>query len=107
MKASFGPGKSFPLGATVYSDGVNFSLFSKNSTVMELLLFDKADDLEPACVISLDPKRNRTFYYWHIFIPAIKPGQLYGYRAYGPFEPRTGLRFDSDKLLLDPYGRGV
>ena len=100
-------GQSFPLGATVYPDGVNFSLFSKNSTAMELLLFDAVDDPQPAQIIPFDPKRNRTFYYWHIFVPHLKPGQLYGYRADGPFEPHRGFRFDGEKLLLDPYGRGV
>jgi glycogen operon protein len=100
-------GKSFPLGATSYPTGVNFSVFSKNCTTMELLLFDHADDGQPSRVIPLHPKRNRTFYYWHVFVPGLKPGQLYGYRAHGPFEPHKGFRFDGQKLLLDPYGRGV
>ncbi len=100
-------GKSFPLGATVYPDGVNFSVFSKNSTAMELLLFDDVDHAKPDRVIPLDPRLNRTFYYWHIFVPGLRPGQLYGYRAYGPYRPSQGLRFDGEKLLLDPYGRAV
>ena len=69
-------GRSFPLGATVYSDGVNFSIFSKNATAMDLLLFDAVDDAQPARVISLDPRANRTFHYWHVVVPDIKPGQL-------------------------------
>ncbi|MGR9107903.1 MAG: glycogen debranching enzyme, partial [Gammaproteobacteria bacterium] len=101
------PGKSFPLGATVYPDGVNFSVFSKNCTALTLLLFDQADDAQPSRVIPLHPERNRTFYYWHVFVPDVKAGQLYGYRADGPFEPQKGFRFDGEKLLLDPYGRGV
>lgn len=100
-------GKSFPLGATVYPDGVNFSIYSKNCTVMELLLFDHVDHPKPARVISLDPRKNRTFHYWHVFVPGLGPGQLYGYRAHGPFEPHIGLRFDAHKLLLDPHGRCV
>jgi glycogen operon protein len=100
-------GKSFPLGATVYPDGVNFSVFSKNATGVDLLLFDRVDDPKPVRVISLDPRKNRTYHYWHCLVPAIRPGQIYGYRAAGPFEPENGLRFDPEKVLLDPYGRGV
>jgi glycogen operon protein len=107
MSPELGPGKSFPLGATVYPDGVNFSIFSKNSTALELLLFDDVDASQPDRIICLDPRRNRTFYYWHIFVPDLRPGQLYGYRAYGPYQPSRGLRFDGDKLLLDPYARAV
>lgn len=107
MTAAIRPGQSFPLGATVYPEGVNFTVFSKNCTAVTLLLFDAVDDPEPARLISLDPNQNRTFYYWHIFVPELKPGQLYGYRVAGPFEPEQGLRFDGDKVLLDPYGRGV
>jgi isoamylase len=100
-------GKSFPLGATVYPDGVNFSVFSKHSTAVELLLFDRPDDAEPADAILLDPRTHRTYHYWHIFLPDLRPGQLYAYRVHGPFEPQNGHRFDPDKILLDPYGRGV
>jgi isoamylase len=100
-------GTSCPLGATVHRNGVNFSVFSKNSTRVELLLFDHADHVKPAIVIPLDPWRNRTYHYWHVFIPDLQPGQIYGYRAFGPFEPERGLRFDPDKILLDPYGRAV
>ena len=107
MAAQIKPGQSFPLGATVYAEGVNFSLFSKNCTGVELLLFETVDDPEPVRVISLDPNQNRTFYYWHVFVPALKPGQIYGYRVHGPFELQQGFRFDGEKVLLDPYGRGV
>ncbi len=100
-------GKSFPLGATMYPEGVNFSLYSKNSMALELLLFDDVDDSKPARVIKLDPQLNRTFHYWHVFVPGLKPGQMYAYRAYGPFDPKRGHRFDAQKVLLDPYGRGV
>jgi glycogen operon protein len=102
-----GPGKSFPLGATVYPDGVNFCVYSKNSTALELLLFDHVDDPRPASVISLDMRENRTFHYWHVFVSGLEPGQLYGYRAHGPYDPRRGHRFDPTKVLLDPYGRAV
>ncbi len=99
-------GQSYPLGATVVADGVNFSVFSKNATGMELLLFDEVTDPN-ARVITLDPVKNRTFHYWHVSVPGLKPGQLYGYRALGPFEPQRGLRFDPNKVLLDPYARAV
>jgi len=107
MDADALPGQSFPLGATVYPGGVNFCVFSKNCEAMELLLFEDADDARPARLIRLDPKRNRTYYYWHVFVPGIGAGQLYGYRAYGPFAPSRGYRFDGAKVLLDPYARAV
>ena len=102
-----GPGKSYPLGATVYPDGVNFSVYSKSSTALELLLFDHVEDPRPARVITLDSKAHRTFHYWHVFVAGLKPGQVYGYRVHGPFEPEEGHRFDPTKVLLDPYGRAV
>jgi len=107
MTATMVPGRSFPLGATLSSDGVNFCVFSKNSTLIELLLFNHVDDTKPATIISLDSWRNRTYHYWHVFVPGLRPGQIYGYRAHGPFEPQRGLRFDPEKILLDPYGRAV
>lgn len=107
MSADVLPGRSFPLGATVYPDGVNFCLFSKHATAIELLLFDAPDDPEPARVIALDPKQHKAFYYWHIFVPKIGAGQVYAYRAYGPFDPDKGHRFDGSKVLLDPYTRVV
>ncbi len=100
-------GKSDPLGATVYPEGVNFSVFSKSSNKLELLLFESEDDPQPLRVIPLDPAKNRTYHYWHIFVPGVKPGQIYGYRAHGPSEPQRGFRFDPAKVLLDPYGKGV
>ena len=105
--APISAGASFPLGATVSRDGVNFSLFSKSSTAVELLLFDGVDADKPAQVLSLDPRKNKTYHYWHILVPGLKAGQLYGYRVTGPFEPHRGLRFDPQKVLLDPYGRAV
>jgi isoamylase len=100
-------GRSFPLGATLYPEGVNFSVFSKGSEGMQLLLFDRVDDAKPSHVIQLDRRTNRTYYYWHLFVPGITAGQLYAFRASGPFYPERGLRFDPDKVLLDPYGKCV
>ncbi|MBX9623678.1 MAG: glycogen debranching protein GlgX [Gemmataceae bacterium] len=96
-----------PLGATVLDGGANFSLYSRTATGVELLLFDRADDAKPARAVALDPVANRTYHYWHTFVPGVKPGQLYGYRVHGPADPARGLRFDADKVLLDPYARGV
>jgi isoamylase len=107
MNQSENAGKASPLGATVESNGVNFSLYSRDASGIELLLFDREDDEQPARSISLDPFANRTYHYWHVFVPGLQAGQLYGYRVYGPFEPYQGMRFDSSKVLLDPYCRGV
>jgi isoamylase len=106
-KGKEGKGRSFPLGASVVPGGVNFSLFSRNASGVELLFFDAEDDARPARVITIDPVANRTYHYWHVFVRDVRPGQLYGYRAQGPFDPARGLRFDAAKVLLDPYGRGV
>ena len=100
-------GSCSPLGATPSDDGVNFSVFSKHATGVQLLLFDRVDDPRPARIIRLDPAVNRTYHYWHVFVPGIRPGQLYGYRVEGPFDPAAGMRFDPAKVLMDPYGRGV
>jgi len=100
-------GASAPLGASVTADGVNFSVFSKRATGIDLLLFEHVDDEKPASVIHVHLASNRTYHYWHVFVPALKAGQIYGYRVYGPFEPSKGFRFDATKVLLDPYGRAV
>ncbi len=91
----------------MYPDGVNFSIFSKNATSVELLLFDDQDDRKPSRIISLDASHHRTFYYWHVFVTGIGHGQLYGYRVHGPYSPELGFRFDGQKVLLDPYTRSV
>jgi glycogen operon protein len=101
------PGKSFPLGASLVAAGANFSMFSKHATAVQLLLFDHADDARPSRVIDLDPRTQRTYHYWHAFVPGIRAGQLYGYRVNGPFAPERGVRFDGEKVLLDPYAKCV
>ena len=100
-------GRSAPLGATPCRGGVNFSLFSRYATGVELLFFDRADDGRPSRVIRIDPAANRTYHYWHTLVPGVKPGQIYGYRVAGLSDPAQGLRFDPAKVLLDPYGLGV
>jgi isoamylase len=101
------PGMSAPLGATVQPGGVNFSVYSKNAEAVDVLLFDSVEASKPARVISLDPRKHRTYHYWHVFVPGLISGQLYGFSAVGPFKPELGLRFDGTRVLLDPYGKGV
>ncbi len=100
-------GRSAPLGATVCPGGVNFSVFSRGASGVELLLFDGEDDARPTRVIPIDPAANRTYHYWHVFVSGLGPGQMYGYRVHGGWDPANGMRFDPTKVLLDPYGRGV
>src|SRR6185295_15214675 len=107
MLADTATGRSAPLGASVVPGGVNFSVFSRSASAVDLLLFDRDDDSRPTRVIPIDPAANRTYHYWHVFVPGVEPGQLYAYRVHGPSNPASGLRFDSGKVLLDPYGRGV
>ena len=107
VKTTSNPGWSSPLGATVVQNGVNFSLYSRTAEAVDLLLFDREDDPKPSQLFQIDPATNRTYHYWHTHVPGVKPGQLYGYRVNGPFDPAKGLRFDRKRVLLDPYGRGV
>ena len=100
-------GRSSPLGATVCQGGVNFSVYSRAARGVDLVLFDREDDARPARVIPIDAATNRSYHYWHVFVPGIQAGQVYGYRVKGPMDPGRGMRFDPDKVLLDPYGRGV
>ncbi len=100
-------GSPHPLGATVMDGGVNFSLFSKNAMTVLLLLFDNIEDSQPSRIFVLDPRKNRTFYYWHIFIGGIGVGQIYAYRVDGPYAPREGNRFNVRKVLIDPYARSI
>jgi isoamylase len=100
-------GASAPLGAIVRPDGVNFSVFSKHASLIELLLFDDENAERPSTVIPLDANEHRTYHYWHVFVPDLQPGQVYAYRAHGPFAPSRGWRFAPDKVLLDPYGLAV
>ena len=100
-------GSSSPLGATLGSGGTNFSLFSRSATAVELLLFAEGDAARPSRTLRLESQSHRTYHYWHAFVPGVKAGQVYGYRVHGPQDPARGMRFDSTKVLLDPYGRAV
>lgn len=99
------PGKSYPLGAVVFPDGINFSVISMHAKDVELLLFDSENSPEPARVIPLNKVEHRTSSYWHAFVSGVGSGQVYAFRADGAPEP--GSRFDRSKVLLDPYGRFV
>ncbi len=99
-------GHTAPLGASLGEGGVNFSLFSRNATGVSLLLFDHVDDASPARTIRIDPQA-RSYHYWHVHVPGIQAGQIYAYQVEGPVDPANGMRFDSAKVLLDPYGRAV
>jgi len=101
------PGRSWPLGATLADGGVNFSVWSRHATAVELCFFDAAEDARPSRVIRLEPASHRTYHYWHAQVPGIGAGQLYGWRVHGPFDPSRGYRFDGQKLLVDPYGRAL
>ena len=89
------------------ADGVNFSVYARGARSVSLLLFDDVGDIEPSRVIALDARRHRSYHYWHALVPGIASGQLYGWRADGPYEPARGMRFDARRTLLDPYGRAV
>ena len=88
-------GSPYPIGASVTATGVNFSVFSYHATRAELLLFDTEDATQPSRIIDLVPGTNRTSHYWHVHLPGIKAGQLYGYRMSGPYAPESGAPFRS------------
>src|SRR5215207_6800335 len=98
------PGQPYPLGATWDGAGVNFALFSENATAVELCLFDAADPWQESHRIRLTEHTDQV---WHAYLPEVRPGQLYGYRVHGPYEPQAGHRFNPAKLLLDPYAKAI
>src|SRR6266498_835664 len=97
-------GYPYPLGATWMGNGVNFALFSETAASVELCLFDNIDAMEENIRI---PVTEHTDQVWHVFLPDVRPGQLYGFRVAGPYDPERGLRFNSSKLLLDPYAKAI
>ncbi len=97
-------GYPYPLGATWLGNGVNFAIFSETATSVDLCLFDSVDALQENMRI---PVTEHTDQVWHVFLPDVKPGQLYGYRINGPYDPKHGMRFNSSKLLLDPYAKAI
>jgi isoamylase len=102
------PGRRFPFGATFDPKGTNFSVWGRFATHAELLLYERSDSPTPFQVIELDPQVNRTFYAWHVYVEGLSPGISYGWRMDGPGDTRsTGLRFDKEKVLLDPCALAV
>ena len=97
------PGTFFPLGATLTPEGVNFALFSRNATQVQLVLFDRPDG-DPTELIPLE---SRTRLVWHVLVHGVKAGQLYGYRVFGEHDPAHGMRFNPNKLLIDPYAKAL
>ena len=95
------PGRPYPLGATWDGEGVNFAVFAEHAEQMELCLFDAKGRRE----IERIPLRWQTDQVWHCYLPEARPGVLYGYRAYGPYKPEEGHRYNPHKLLLDPYAK--
>ena len=98
------PGRPYPLGATWDGTGVNFALFSEHATAVDLCLFDAA---EPAREARRIPVTERTDQIWHVYLPDARPGVLYAYRVDGPYAPSEGHRFNSAKVLLDPYAKAI
>ncbi|MCE3223842.1 MAG: glgX [Nitrospira sp.] len=98
------PGRPYPLGATWDGEGVNFALFSENATAVDLCLFDGPHTAEESHRIRIE---ECTDHVWHLYLPEVRPGQLYGYRIHGPYEPEAGHRFNPAKLLLDPYAKAI
>lgn len=101
-KLELWPGKPFPQGSTFDGNGVNFSLFSENANGVQLCLFDESGHTTH-CI----PVTERTHNNWHVYIPGLRPGQLYGYRVHGPYEPHEGHRFNPNKLCIDPYAKAL
>jgi glycogen operon protein len=100
-------GKPFPIGSTPQKGGVNFSVFSRNATSIELLLFDNKDDIKPTSTFVLTKDKNRSYFYWHIFIEGISENQYYAYRVDGEYNPAKSLAYDKSKILIDPYSKGI
>ncbi len=98
------PGTPYPLGATWQGNGVNFALFSENATGVDVCLFDGADAETESVRVRMTEHTDQI---WHVFLPEIQPGQHYGYRVYGPYEPERGRRFNASKLLIDPYAKAI
>lgn len=110
VKDKFMPerGRPYPLGAHIINrEGVNFAVFSKHAEAVELLFFDSPEDSRPSQIFMLDPMENRTGDIWHIYIYGVGHRQLYGYRAYGTYNPEEGHIFNQNKLLVDPYAKSI
>src|SRR5262245_2607608 len=97
-------GQPYPLGATWRGDGVNLAIVPQHATGVELCLFAGIEATEEN---GRSPAKEQTDRVWHVFLPDMRPGQLYGFRVSGPYDPQRGLRFNSSKLLIDPYAKAI
>ncbi|HSD19970.1 MAG TPA: glycogen debranching protein GlgX [Anaeromyxobacter sp.] len=104
MTADTWPGRAHPLGATCDDAGTNFAVYAHEAEAIDLCLFDRDDPLREVRRIRLT---ERTGHVWHVYLPGVGAGTLYGWRAHGPYEPEAGLRFNGAKLLVDPYARAI
>src|SRR5262245_12679687 len=98
------PGQPYPLGATWTGLGVNFAIYSIHATKVELCLFDSAESEHESICVTLPEQTDMV---WHGYLPDIRPGQLYGYRVHGPYEPGNGHRFNANKIVVDPYAKSI
>lgn len=98
------PGIPYPLGATWDGRGVNFALYAENATGVELCLFDQRMGATQSAIVKME---ERTHHMYHVYLPDVKPGQLYGYRVHGPYDPNNGQRYNPAKLLIDPYAKAI
>src|SRR5688572_29101118 len=104
MRYQVYPGEPYPLGASWDGEGVNFAVFAENAAGMDLCLFDTLESKNEEERIRLNEVSHHV---WHAYIPGLKPGQLYGFRAHGSYEPMNGLRYNPNKLLIDPYAKAI
>ncbi len=104
MSTNVYTGFPYPLGATWDGNGVNFAIYADNATGIDLCLYDNVKDETETIKIKMYERSHQV---WHAYIPDLKPGQLYGYRASGPYEPANGLRYNANKLLIDPYAKAI
>ena len=104
MSIKVWPGTPYPLGATWRGNGVNFALFSENAIGVDLCLFEEARSETESLRVRMTEHTDQV---WHVFLPEVRPGQHYGYRVYGPYEPEAGKRFNASKLLVDPYAKAI
>ena len=104
MNVTVYPGSPYPLGATWDGKGVNFALYADNAIGVDLCLFESTNQDVESVKIRMT---ERTHQVWHVYLPGAKPGQLYGYRVHGPYEPQEGHRFNPNKLLIDPYAKAI
>ncbi|HEV7349568.1 glycogen debranching protein GlgX [Telluribacter sp.] len=98
------PGNPYPLGATWDGEGVNFAVYAENAQGVELCLFDSTEAEKESVRVKM---MERTHHVWHVYMPGLKPGQLYGFRMHGPYDPANGYRFNPNKLLIDPYAKAI